>query len=55
MAKHPIDIGIRLPEAKKYMKKKLEDIAVRNGISVNTLMVLVIEDFLKRNPKTIEL
>jgi phage terminase small subunit len=55
MAKTSIDIGIRLPEAKKYMKKKLEDIAVRNGISVNTLMILVIEDFLKRRTKTIEL
>ena len=55
MSKNPIDIGIRLPEAKKYMKKKLEDIAVRNGISVNTLMILVIEDFLKRKSKTIEL
>ena len=55
MSKNPIDIGIRLPEAKKYMKKKLEDIAVRNGISVNTLMILIIEDFLKRRTKTIEL
>jgi len=33
----------------------LEDIAARNGISLNSLMILIIEDFLKRKSKTIEL
>ena len=55
MGKRPVDIAVRLPESKKYMKKKLEDIAGRNGIPVNTLMLLIIEDFLKRKAKTIEL
>jgi phage terminase small subunit len=55
MARRPVDIAVRLPESKKYMKKKLEDIADRNGIPMNTLMLLIIEDFLKRRTKTIEL
>jgi hypothetical protein len=55
MAKRPVDIAVRLPESKKYMKKKLEDIAARNGISVNSLMVLILENFLKRKSRIIEL
>ena len=41
------DIGLRLPDNKKYLKKELVKIAKKNNLTLNNLTVYVIEWFLE--------
>ena len=45
----PFDIAIRLPESKKYIKDKLKTIAKRNGLTMTTLLIFVIDWFLEEH------
>ena len=48
--KQPPDISIRL-HGKNYLKKELQKIAKRNKISMNTLMINIIEWWLEEKGK----
>ena len=43
----PADLYIRLPDDKKQPKSKLVKIAAKNDITLNKLMILIVEWFLK--------
>jgi len=45
--KYPIDIQIRLPRDKKWIKKELVRIAKDNGLPLSQLMTLIITSWLK--------
>ncbi len=45
------DISLRLPDNKKYLKKELVRIAKKNNLTLNNLMVYVIEWFLEQREK----
>ena len=42
-----VDIGLRLPEDKKYLKKELVKISKKNNLTLTNLMIYVIEWFLE--------
>lgn len=41
------DISLRLPEERKFLKKELVKIAKKNNLTLNNLMIYVIEWFLE--------
>ena len=41
----PLDLYIRLPEDKKGIKKELVKIAAKNDITLNRLMIAIVEWF----------
>ena len=43
----PADLYIRLPEEKKGIKKELVKIAAKNDITLNRLMISIVEWFLE--------
>ena len=43
----PADLYIRLPEEKKGIKKELVKIAAKNDITLNRLMIVIVEWFLE--------
>jgi len=43
----PADLYIRLPEEKKRIKKELVKIAAKNAITLNRLMISIVEWFLE--------
>ena len=43
----PADLYIRLPEEKKRIKKELVKIAAKNDITLNRLMISIVEWFLE--------
>ncbi len=43
----PLDLYIRLPEDKKGIKKELVKIAAKNDITLNRLMIAIVEWFLE--------
>ena len=45
------DISLRLPDNKKYLKKELVRIAKKNNLTLNNLMVYLIEWFLEEREK----
>ena len=45
------DISLRLPDNKKYLKKELVRIAKKNNLTLNNLMVYVLEWFLEEREK----
>ena len=45
------DISLRLPDNKKYLKKELVRIAKKNNLTLNDLMVYVLEWFLEEREK----
>ena len=51
------DIYIRLPEAKEDIKVRLQRIAKRNGMTMNELCVIALEQFLEdvKSKKKIEI
>ena len=47
----PADLYIRLPEEKKGIKKELVKIAAKNDITLNRLMIAIVEWFLEEREK----
>ena len=45
------DISLRLPDNKKYLKKELVRIAKKNNLTLNNLMIYVLEWFLEEREK----
>ena len=43
----PLDLYIRLPKEKKGIKKELVKIAAKNDITLNRLMISIVEWFLE--------
>ena len=43
----PHDIAIRLPDEKKYIKKGLRRIAKRNRMSLNQLVIVILDRWLE--------
>jgi hypothetical protein len=42
------DIAIRLPKQKKYLKPALVKLAAEHGLTLTALVILILEDFLRR-------